>query len=192
MAMEAPPRWAVWSAGLLLVAGILHLTALPSHASQARGLGLFFLALGAAQVLWACTTLFRSTHRSARIGLALLAVAPAALWLATRVLRAPWSASPEPIDVIGLGTTLLEVSAAAVLAAGRAGLHAEDGADPSLARRAAVVFIAVGLAFGAVAYAGGLAAEAAVPWLGEAEDHHDEPGPMDMPDEGSPPPPHAD
>lgn len=175
VALPQPPRWAVWSSGFLLVAGILHLTALPAHAEQARGLGLFFLGLGAAQVVWACLTLFRSTQLGARIGLALLAVAPVALWVLTRTLRAPWSTAPEPVDIVGLGTALMELGAAVAMFLGRAGVSAADHATPALARRTLVVFVAIGIAFGAVGYGGALAAEVTVPWLGEPEaSHHGE------------------
>lgn len=170
--LVTPPAWAVWSAGFLLVAGILHLTALPAHAGQARGLGLFFLVLGAAQVIWACVSLFRSSRLGARIGLALLSVAPVVLWVLTRTLRAPWSISPEPVDLVGLGTVVLQIAAAIALAAGRAGLKAEDIANATTARRALVVFVAIGIALGAVGYAGAIAAEASIPWLGEAEESH--------------------
>ncbi len=167
-----PPRWAVWSGGFLLVAGILHLTALPAHAGQARGLGIFFLGLGAAQVVWACVTLFRSTSVSARIGLAMLAVAPVVIWALTRTLRAPWSTEPEPVDIIGLGTVLLELAAAVTMAFGRAGLDAPSTATPAVVRRAVTVFVIVGIAAGALGYGGALAAEASIPWLGEAEAAH--------------------
>lgn len=175
VALPQPPRWAVWSSGFLLVAGILHLTALPAHAGQARGLGLFFLGLGAAQVVWACLTLFRSTQLGARIGLALLAVAPVMLWVLTRTLRAPWSTVPEPVDIVSLGTVLLELAAAVAMFVGRAGVSAADSGTPALARRTLVVFVVIGIAFGAVGYGGAMVAEVAVPWLGEPEaSHHGE------------------
>ena len=170
--LVAPPTWALWSGGFLLVAGILHLTALPAHAGQARGLGLFFLVLGAAQVIWACVTLFRSSRLGARLGLALLSVAPVVLWVLTRTLRAPWSNAAEPMDLVSIGTVILEVAAAIALAAGRAGLKPEDVANPATARRALIVFVVIGIAFGAVGYAGAIAAEASIPWLGEAEESH--------------------
>lgn len=170
--LVAPPTWAVWSAGFLLVAGILHLTALPAHAGQARGLALFFLVLGAAQVIWACVTLFRSSRLGARLGLALLSVAPVVLWVLTRTLRAPWSDAAEPMDLVSIGTVILEVAAAITLAAGRAGLKPEDVANPTTARRALIVFVAIGIAFGAVGYAGAIAAEATIPWLGQVDESH--------------------
>jgi hypothetical protein len=172
VALPQPPRWAVWSSGFLLVAGILHLTALPAHAEQARGLGLFFLGLGAAQVVWACLTLFRSTQLGARIGLAMLSVAPVVLWVLTRTLRAPWSAAPEPVDILSLGTVVLQLAAAVAMVLGRAGVSVTDQGAPSMARRTLVVFVAIGIAFGAVGYAGALAAEVTVPWLGEPEESH--------------------
>ena len=170
--LAAPPSWAAWSGGFLLVAGILHLTALPAHAGQARGLGLFFLFLGAALVIWVCVTLFRSSRLGARIGLALLSVAPVVLWVLTRTLRAPWSDAAEPMDLVSIGTVMLEVAAAIALAAGRAGLKPDDVANPTTARRALVVFIVVGIAFGVVGYAGAMAAEATIPWLGQVDEPH--------------------
>lgn len=170
--LAATPRWTVWSAGFLLVAGILHLTALPAHAQVAHGLGLFFLALGAAQVVWACLALFRPSQLGARVGLAVLAVAPVVLWALTRTLRAPWSDHAEPLDILGVGTVVLEAAAAIVMVAGRAGVNAADQASPSIARRTVIVFVAVGVLLGAASYGGAMAAEASVPWLGVGEDSH--------------------
>lgn len=194
-----PPRWAVWSAGFLLVAGILHLTALPAHAGQARGLGIFFLGLGAAQVIWACITLFRSTRLSARIGLAMLAVAPVVLWVLTRTLRAPWSVAPEPVDITSLGTVLLELAAAVAMVLGRAGLDLPATAPSAVVRRAVTVFVVVGVAAGVLGYGGAIAAEASIPWLGQAEEsHHDAAGSTGVTSDGAAghdeaePHPHAD
>ncbi|MFA5943534.1 MAG: hypothetical protein WC876_03605 [Candidatus Thermoplasmatota archaeon] len=175
LAVERVPQWSAWSSGMLLVAGILHLTMLNAHLQQARGMGLYFLAVGAAQVIWACLALFRPSQLASRVGLALLAVAPVALWALTRLFRSPWGIGPEPVDFVSVSTVLLELAAAIVLVRGRAGLSATDAASPRLARRTITVLVVIGLALGAASYGGAIAAEASIPWLGEGESgHHDE------------------
>jgi len=175
---EIPP-WSAWTAGLVLVAGILHLTALPAHLLEARGTGFYFFAVGAAQVVWAGLFLFHPTHGKARFGLSLLAVAPVALWVLTRVLRSPWSGGPEPLDFVSVATVVLQAAAAAILLGARLGRPANAGARQALAGTV-VVLVALGLAAGAASYGGAIAAEASIPWLGEPEADHHDPG-QEMP-----------
>ena len=166
------PAWQAWASGLLLVAGVLHLTMLPAHLAEARGTGIYFLAIGTAQVVWACVALFRPSRLSARVGLALLAVAPAALWLLTRIFRSPWGTGPEPMDFVSLATVGLQISVATLLVRARAGLSSQDATTPGLARRTLTVLVIVGIALGAASYGGAMAAEASIPWLGEGETPH--------------------
>lgn len=172
LAVQRVPGWQAWASGLVLVAGILHLTMLNAHLAQARGMGLYFLAIGAAQVIWACVALFRPGQLSARMGLAMLAIAPVALWALTRLFRSPWGDAPEPVDFVSVSTVILELAAAVVLIRARAGLSPQDAANPHLARRTITVLVAIGVAFGAVSYGGAMAAEASIPWLGEGEAGH--------------------
>ena len=174
LAVQRVPAWQAWASGLLLVAGILHLTMLNAHLAEARGMGLYFLAIGAGQVVWACLALFRPSQLTARVGLAMLAIAPVALWILTRVFRSPWGIGPEPVDFVSVATALIELAVAVVLVRARAGLDATDAAVPRLARRTIAVLVVVGVALGAASYGGAMAAEASIPWLGEGEaSHHD-------------------
>jgi hypothetical protein len=165
--------WSAGAAGLVLVAGVLHLTALPAHLQEARGTGFYFFAVGAAQVVWAGLFLTRPTRGRARFGLSMLAVAPVALWVLTRVFRSPWSGGPEPLDFVSVATVILQIGAAAVLLGARLGRPTADGARQALTG-AVVVLVVLGLAAGAASYGGAIAAEASIPWLGEPEaDHHE-------------------
>jgi hypothetical protein len=170
--VERVPAWQAWTSGLILVAGILHLTMLNAHLEQARGMGGYFLVMGAGQVVWSCVALFRPTQLASRVGLALLAVAPVALWLLTRLFRSPWGIGPEPLDFVSIATVMLQLAAAVVLIRARAGVHATDLATPGLARRTVTVLVVIGIALGAASYGGAIAAEASIPWLGEGEASH--------------------
>ena len=172
VSVERVPAWQAWASGLILVSGILHLTMLNAHLAQARGTGAYFLVMGAAQVIWSCVALFRPTQLASRVGLALLAVAPVALWIMTRMFRSPWGLGPEPVDFVSVATAALELAAAVVLVRARAGVHASDLTTPGLARRTVTMLVVLGMALGAASYGGAMAAEASIPWLGEGEGSH--------------------
>lgn len=187
LAVQRVSAWQAWASGLLLVAGILHLTMLNAHLAEARGMGLYFLAVGAGQVVWACLALFRPSQLTARVGLAMLAIAPVALWILTRMFRSPWGIGPEPVDFVSAATAIVELAVAVVLVRARAGLNATDAAVPHMARRTITVLVVVGVALGAASYGGAMAAEASIPWLGEGEaSHHDAMGNGTAAPEGNP------
>lgn len=160
------------AAGLLAVAGIIHLVVLPQHLEQARGIGLYFCAIGAAQVVWALLYVLRPTRRLAWIGAMALAVQPIAVYALTRFLRQPFGTEAEPVDLIGLVTAALELAALAPFAQhlGRTrptGVSVGRGVLTPLA-----VAVVAGLAFGVALYGVGLVAEDLVPWLDEPELPH--------------------
>ncbi|MEK6986223.1 MAG: hypothetical protein AABX89_07565 [Candidatus Thermoplasmatota archaeon] len=163
------PAWSTAVAGLVVVAGILHLTVLQDHLAEARGAGLFFLAIGALQVIWGARFLLRPSARAAALGLAALAIAPAVLWFITRIFRSPWSGGPEAMDTLGVATMSLEVLAAVILVAARLG---RSSAPSPTVRRAAIVLVLTGVLLGVGGYASAMAAEATVPWLGEPDVGH--------------------
>ncbi len=156
----------------MLGAGVLHLTVLQSHLQEALGLGLFFCAIGVAQVAWSVLYAVSPTRRTARIGFALLAIGPLALWTLTRILRSPWSDGPEGMDLVSLATVALQVAAAILLVPALAGA----AAPATSSRRATVVttsvMLAIGLLAGGAAYGSALVAEANISSLGEGQDHH--------------------
>ena len=162
----APPRSPLpaVAAGLMLAAGILHLLLVDEHLAHARGAGLFFLAVGTAQVVWAVLYLRHPGGRLARAGLAALVVAPTVLYVVTRLWRAPWSAGPEAVDVVGLATQAVQLSAGATLWPWRP-------SAPSVSVRRASAALGVGLLLAGGAYGGALAAEE-VDWLSGAEAAH--------------------
>lgn len=160
------------AAGLLAVAGIIHLVVLPQHLEQARGIGLYFCAIGAAQVVWALVFALRPTRRLAWLGLMALAVQPLALYALTRVVRQPFGDGAEAVDLIGVVTGLIELAALApfalCLARTRpAGVSRGRGVAIPLA-----LALVAGLAFGGALYGTGLVAEDLVPWLDEPELPH--------------------
>jgi hypothetical protein len=164
------PRWTTWTAAFVLVGGMLHLAMLPAHLAEARGVGLYFLAMGAAQVVWGCLFLLKPTTSLARGGLVLLTAAPVALWVLTRTLRAPWGLGPEALDVTSIATVALEASSATLLVFARLGQgerKPEEGARVGVA-----AFLVLGLLVGGASYGAGMVAEVAVPWLGEPETSH--------------------
>lgn len=166
---RAVPAWSSLVAGLVVVAGILHLTVLQAHLAESRGAGLYFLALGTMQVLWGARFLLRPSSRSAGFGLAFLALAPVVLWVMTRLLRSPWGVGPEAVDTVGLATTALELAAAGFLIWARLGRITDSG---SAARRGVAVVVAVGLLVGAGSYASAMVAESSIPWLAEPDMGH--------------------
>ncbi len=151
----------LFAGGTLLVAGIIHLMVVEAHLTHARGTGLFFLGMGAAQVVWAVMFIRQPTWNMARFGLPFLAIAPTILYVVTRVVRAPWSEFPEHVDTLGVATVAFQLLAAAALTNT---LWARLGKQLAAAA-------GVGLLAGATMYGGALAVED-VAWLADAEVPH--------------------
>lgn len=156
------PSLPALAAGLMLVAGVLHMFLVDDHMTHARGAGLFFLAIAAAQMVWALVYLRAPNRTLGLVGIAALAVAPIVLYIVTRVARAPWSAGPEDVDAIGIATQLAQ------LAAGVALLVEWQPALPAAQTRAA---IGVGMLVAVSGYGGAMASES-VAWLGQPEIPH--------------------
>ncbi len=155
--------------GLMLVAGVMHLLMMESHMGHARGIGLFFLFTGAAQLCWSLLYIRRPSVELGIVGVSVLAIAPTLIYLITRVMRSPWSTGPEGVDTIGLTTQVAQVAAAAILIA----------EWPIRFPTTSVAKVAgVGFLLGIAGYSGALVAEP-IGWLAEGESHgghggHDE------------------
>lgn len=166
--MREIPRWSTWSAGLVVVAGILHLVVLPMHLAEARGNGFYFFTIGAAQVVWGFLFLLNPTPVLRRLGLVFLTVAPVVLWILTRTVRSPWGTAAEPMDFTSFATLALEMGAAVALVFS----HIADAHATGTPLRNLRILVAVGVIVGAVTYIGAIGAEATLPWLGEPEVMH--------------------
>lgn len=170
-----PVTWKVVAcATLAMGAGILHLGLAPSHLAEARGQGIFFIALGVAQVGWGAAFLRNATPRTYILGFMATLVMPAALYVLTRFIPAPFSSEAEAFDTIGVATLAFEVLGALALAAH--GVSSQIGwRNPTISPTALVVLLVVAGAGTAGALQGvGMLAEPVAPWLaeGESSEHH--------------------
>jgi FtsP/CotA-like multicopper oxidase with cupredoxin domain len=99
----------VYSAALLTVgAGLIHLAAAPEHLREYVPFGLFFLAVGAAQILLAVELALRPTRRLALVlmaGTFLMVI----LWLVSRTIGLPIGPTPGQPEDIGLTDVICQV-----------------------------------------------------------------------------------
>ncbi|MCA1812622.1 MAG: hypothetical protein LC624_01570 [Halobacteriales archaeon] len=146
--------WLAVSGGL--IAGMLHLALVAQRGGLRDAHGIVFLALGLAQLGWAGLWLVERSRAGWLLGLA-LAGGSIALWLVTRVARAPFGDGAEAIDAAGLVSKLAE---AMIIA----GLLLHEHEERRGVRRA-LPWVAGALALGMVTYAGGIAAESMFPNL---------------------------
>lgn len=163
-----------FAAGLLAVAGIIHLVVLPQHLAEARGIGLYFCAIGAAQVVWALLFVLQPTRRLAWVGLMAFAVQPVAVYVLTRLVRQPFGDHAEAVDLIGTVTGLMEVLALGPFALYLSRTRRAGATGGRAVAMPLATAIAVGLLFGVALYGIGLVAEDLVPWLDEPEAAHGE------------------
>lgn len=151
----------------MMGAGVLHMVLLPAHATDARGAGFYFGALGAGQILWALLFLRQPDARMNTLGIAVFAVAPFVVYWITRFVRAPFHTGAEAVDVIGIVTKSLEALAVLLLV-----LDLRPTRGPGFWSKSkpflVVVALLAGIAVGGASYGAGLAVES-VPWLKEGE-----------------------
>ncbi|MHB1260138.1 MAG: hypothetical protein ACYC2H_00335 [Thermoplasmatota archaeon] len=170
-----PWNWkTVLAASLALGAGVLHLVLAPAHLAEARGQGVFFIVLGVMQLGWGAAFMRNPGPRTYLLGLVAVATMPAVLYVATRFIPLPFGEEAEPFDVIGIATLACEALAALVLF-----LHGVRApvtwVNPRIpASVLALLCVVAGIASAAAMYGAGIAAEPAIPWLGEpdAGEHH--------------------
>ncbi len=161
-ATPTSPTWPALTAGFVFVAGALHLLLVESHMGHALGAGLFFLGIGITQILWAFVFLRNPTRRLEHAGLAILVVAPTVLYVLTRIMRAPWSDAPEPVDLLGIVTVLAQLGAAATMLAHKM---------PTFTGQQVRAMAGAGILLATAGYGGAIAAEG-VDWLSAASVGH--------------------
>lgn len=141
------------------LAGLVHMMLTPEHMMQALGVGLFFLAMGSAQVAWAVVRL-RHTGRVLDDAGILLAASSMAVYLLSRTIGDPFSGDPEGLEFFGIYTQVLQAAAVACLLA-----------VGSRSWRYALTVLAAGILLGGAMYGLGLGASQLFPGLGQSHMH---------------------
>lgn len=154
-------------ASFMLVSGLIHLILALPHLQQARGAGLFFLILATGQIVWAVMMLQHRTKRLEKTGIVALAIAPSILYVVTRLWRAPFAPGPEPADIMGAMSVMLQLGAVAAIWITAPKQHGQNASR----------YVAAGLALALVAYGGAIAVEG-IDLFGEPEGPHGHDDPM--------------
>ncbi|MGQ0668677.1 MAG: hypothetical protein ACT4PO_03210 [Actinomycetota bacterium] len=95
---------------LVLAAANLHILLTPEHFREGPQFGLFFLAADIFQVWLAFALLLMPGPRVYRTGL-WGSAGLVAIWMITRLIPPPGAASPEPVELLGVVATSLEIAA---------------------------------------------------------------------------------
>lgn len=147
----------------MLAAGLMHLTIAPVHWAHAPGHGVFFVVVGAAEVLWGITFCRQQTAGRRRVGM-VLAGGLVTLWAITRFLPVPFHPGAGAVELSDLVLKLsegLSFVALAMLASAEA-----RGADVrGSAWRSGVTLFTGAVAAGWLMYGLASAAEPVLPWL---------------------------
>lgn len=176
-AQSNPLTWQLALAGaLVLGAGALHFVYAPTHLSVSRGQGLFFIALGFAQVGWGAIALVTRSPMAYAAGMVGVTWMPALLYAATRFMAAPFAGHEEGIDAIGAATFVGELAGGVLLA--WHGISEGIGwTRPDLGQATfALVLVLVGVALAGSLLGGGKLLEGSATWLQEPEASSHEPG----------------
>jgi hypothetical protein len=154
------------AAVLLSVAGALHVGAAPQHWGHSPAHGLFLLAVGLAEVLWAAAFWSRPSPRLKASGTA-LAGGSIVLWAITRVLPAPFGHGPEEIGAIDFASKVPELVVLVMLLI----LDLRRSNQRRMLREPvwweAGGLFAIASAAGVLTFLLATAAEPALPWLAE-------------------------
>lgn len=102
------------TAALVLAAENVHVFLTPEHFREGPQFGLFFLAADIFQVWLVFALLLMPGPRVYRTGLWGSAVL-VATWMITRLIPPPGAASPEPVELLGVVATALEIAAIVAL-----------------------------------------------------------------------------
>ena len=153
---------------LLSAAGALHLGAAPEHWGHSPAHGMFLLAIGIGEMLWAAVFWSRPSPGMSATG-AVLAGGSIVLWAITRVLPAPFGHGAEEIGAMDLASKMPEMLVLAMLLA-------EDSRRPKEQRafrepvwiEASAVLILASVA-GALTFWAATAAQSALPWLADGD-----------------------
>jgi YtkA-like len=159
------------AAVLLSLAGALHVGVAPAHWDHSLAHGIFLLAIGLAELLWAAA-FWRGPSQALRTTGALLAGGSIVLWGITRVLPAPFGHGPEEIGAIDAASKLAEALVLVIVVSTKASVRAEIR-GPSRDGLRAAARIGAGVAAGLLAFAVGTAAESLTPSLAVADHNHD-------------------
>jgi YtkA-like len=146
------------AAVLLSAAGAIHVGAAPQHWSHSPAHGLFLLAIGLGDLVWAALFWRRPTSGLALAGAA-LAGGSIVLWAVTRVLPAPFGHGAEAVGVTDVASKLPEVLALGVLLA-------RPVNRPTWGRAAGGLGVAT--AAGVLTFWLATAAQPVLPWLGDS------------------------
>ena len=160
-----------WAAFASLGAGLVHLAVVQEHQAEWWLFGVFFAALGAAQLGWALAALARDTVPVLR-AVVVVDLAVVALWTATRTVGLP--VGPEPWQPESAGrpdvlSTLLEVGVVVALL-----VVARTTSRPVPAGRPVARFVALLFAGALAVSAVTTPALAATPAGGQAHHHFQE------------------
>jgi len=153
----------------MALSGAIHLAITPERSEHAPAHGLFFAALGVVQIGWAAAY-WMLPGRWLRWTGFVLSGGMIVLWAVTRSLPAPFSGTPEEIDMAGVASKILEAIA-------MASLLVEDAREyPFTSRQARLAIAAFLLAVfsGLGIYASALALEPIVSPILPAPIEHEE------------------
>jgi hypothetical protein len=166
------PSLVAGAAGLMVVAGLLHLVIVPIHWAHAPIHGAFFVLMGLVQIGWGIAFWRHPSTALYRAGV-LLAGGLITLWLITRFLPAPFEHEPGPVDIFGIICKIAEglgiVTLIAIVVTGTT-----SGEMRRLAWRMAGILVAAAFLIGWAAYGVGLALEPVLPGLGATEHHQEQ------------------
>ena len=112
-----PTALAAIAVGLSLAAAVIHFAVLEAHLVDGLLFGLFFLAVGAFQLIWAQAYLLNRGRAVAAAGV-LANTAIVATWLLSRTIGVPLGPQawvPEPVGLVDLTATSLELALIALL-----------------------------------------------------------------------------
>lgn len=117
---ETPPSGRslgdVLVAELVYAAAAIHLWLTPEHFEEGPLFGMAFVGISAFQVWLAWALALRPGPRVYRAGL-IGSAAVVITWMGTRLIPPPGAESPEPVDLLGVVATGLEIAAIVALAA---------------------------------------------------------------------------
>jgi cytochrome c peroxidase len=155
----------------LFAAGVTHLLIAPEHFSHAPAHGLFFAAVGVAQVVWSGVSYRYRQYRSASLGVLGIGLSGGiiVLWLLTHLVASPFATETHPLDAAALITKAAEAVAFVALVL----VHFSQVGLPQRKQTPSIGLI--GALVGGVALWGvGVAITPLLPQLAEASGHqHD-------------------
>jgi hypothetical protein len=157
------------SISTISLAGLIHLILAPTHFAHAPAHGIFFVAAGVAEILWALAFWRKPSPRLYYAGIALIG-GLVFLWLITRFFVSPFEHEPGAWDLGGLACKASELLG--ILTLGTLAVQGQiAGMPPSTLMRTASIAALLSLVVGGVTYGGGLAVEPLLPSLAAMDEH---------------------